>query len=93
MNNKIIKKLTNELGYSVYSATRTASDLLAFNDEDLRRAVVNWVNYNETENIIESNISTYKLMIDRKMTFPAALIMINWIREDEATALTALDEM
>lgn len=93
MKNEIVKKLIDALGYSGHSANRTAVDLLAFKDEDLQRAVVNWLNNNETQNIIEGNISTNRLMAERNMTFPAALIMINWIREDEAAALTALDVM
>ena len=81
--------LVKELGYSEYEADITANDLLNLQPR-FQPALEKWVTSREETVIMLGAISTAKLMHDKKMTYPAALIALDWVVTDPETAVPIL---
>lgn len=81
--------LVNELDYSEYEAGVTANDLLNLQPR-FQPALEKWVTSREETVIAIGAISTAKLMHDKKMTYPAALIALDWVVTDPETAVPIL---
>ncbi len=90
MEERIKHKLISELAYSDVSAQRTARDLCAIRYPDLREGVVRWLTCGLETSAGEGEYSTETLMKTFRMTYPAALIFIDWYRTDPSTAVSAL---
>ena len=81
--------LVKELGYSEYEANLTANDLLNLQPR-FHLALNKWVVSREETEIAIGAISTGKLVKDKKMTYPAALIALDWVATDPETAVPVL---
>ncbi len=81
--------LVKELGYSEHEADITANDLLNLHPR-FHLALNNWVISREETEIAIGTISTGKLVRDKKMTYPAALIALDWVATDPDTAVPIL---
>lgn len=81
--------LVNELDYSEYEAGVTANDLLNLQPR-FQPALEKWVTSREETVITIGAISTAKLMHDKNMTYPAALIALDWVVTDPETAVPIL---
>lgn len=81
--------LVNELDYSEYEADITANDLLNLQPR-FRPALEKWVSSREETNIAIGAISSAKLVRDKKFTYPAALIAVDWLATDPDTAVPIL---
>ena len=90
MKELIQRKLMVDLSYSERAASRTAEDICRFKHSDLKDGARKWLEENQCMNIEEDKYSTDRLMSTYKMTYPAALIFIDWYREDPLTASNAL---
>lgn len=90
MEEKIFQKLVETLGYTERSAKITAQDLCKFQDQDLKDAVVLWMNQHLMTDIQQGEYSARKLMEEYGMKYPAALIQIEWLRTDYEEASNAL---
>ena len=90
MKDRITKALIERCNYSNHAAVLTANDLIAFETEDLKRAVDSWIFHNENPEITEGEFTTTSLMNNHHMTYPAALIFIDWYRESPQDALSSI---
>ena len=81
--------LVNELDYSEYEAGVTANELLNLQPR-FQPALEKWVTSRAETVITIGAISTAKLMHDKKMTYPAALIALDWVVTDPETAVPIL---
>ena len=92
-HDKLASVLEIELGYSRRSAETTAHDLLNFtssNHSDLDQALQRWlVDRSDLLDICEGAFKVSDLMCSG-LTYPAALIFIDWARSDPAEAAKAL---
>ncbi|MBE6719079.1 MAG: hypothetical protein E7571_00285 [Ruminococcaceae bacterium] len=90
MKDKIIRKLIKDLGYSNSVANKTADDLCKLKYPDLNDGLKNWLNTNAHTMIIDGKYSTHILTEKYNMTYPAALIFLDWYRTDPKTAASVL---
>ena len=81
--------LVNELDYSEYEAGVTANDLLNLQPR-FQTVLEKWVTSREETDIVIGAISSTKLMRDKRMTYPAALIALDWVVTDPETAVPIL---
>lgn len=81
--------LVKELDYSEYEAGITANDLLNLQPR-FQLALEKWVTSREETVITIGAISSIKLMHEKKMTYPAALIALDWVATDPETAVPIL---
>ena len=86
---KLCDILVNELDYSEYEADITANDLLNLQPR-FRHALEKWVSSREETDIAIGAISSAKLVRDKKFTYPAALIALDWLATDPDTAVPIL---
>ncbi len=91
MEAKLNAYLKKYLEYSDYAASVTAHDLCAVKHGDIRFGLMRWLRNQETPDIREGRFSTDLLMAEYGMTYPAALIYVDWLRSDPETARSALD--
>lgn len=91
MKEKLIRRLTEELAYSRASAEKTAEDLASSEYPDIIIAAEQWADTGMMLDIIEGSCSAASLIKDGQMTYPAALIFIDWLRTDPVSALRALE--
>lgn len=90
MREQLKNKLISELAYSSPSASRTAEDLCNLKCTDLREALLRWFR-TDTQTVIQDDpYSTVFLMEKYHMTYPAALIFLEWYREDPKAAMSVL---
>ena len=90
MKKQIESKLVSKLFYSSASASKTAEDLCNITYPDLKKGVLEWLK-TDTQNVIrDAPYSTNFLMEKYHMTYPGALIFLNWYREDPKTAISIL---
>ena len=91
--NEIAKILEVELGYSEKAAKDTTRDLLNFTSSehrDLDKALARWlIDRNDRMEVCEGAFRTSDL-VRSGLTYPAALIFIDWARSDPAEAAKAL---
>ena len=90
MERKIREKLKNELGYSDFSAARTAEDLVHIEDNDIKTALNNWLSGEGESCVSEGTYTTEILVKKHNMKYPAALIFIDWLREAPRQAMASL---
>ena len=90
MAEEMKEKLMLMYGYSDYTAGVTAHNLVDLAYPDLRAALHNWVKNSECTVIREDAHNTDYLMKYYKMTYPAALIFIDWYRQDPVNAKKSL---
>lgn len=84
--------LVDRLDYSTQVAKTTARDLLSMQDRDLRVALAGWVDDQALQCHIEELGVTTDSLVASGLTYPAALIMIDWIRESPEVALGVLNQ-
>ena len=86
---KLCDILVKELDYSEYEAGVTANDLLNLQPR-FQTALEKWVTNRDETDITIGAISSSKLMHDKKMTYPATLIALDWVATDPETAVPIL---
>ena len=91
MKEKIENKLIRELAYSKTSASRTATDLCNIKNQDLKKALLDWLQCGFNNQVIIDTYSTTTLMEKYHMTYPAALIFLDWYIENPDEAVTVLE--
>lgn len=89
MKEKIKGKL-KQLHYSEHSAERAAKDLTKIEHDDIKVAIQEWLKTGRESCVREGKYSTENLTSVYKMEFPAALIFIDWYREEPMIAEKAL---
>lgn len=90
MRELLINKLISSLEYSPASASKTAEDLCGLKYTDLRAGLLDWLQTGTQAVIQDDPYSTVSLMEKYHMTYPAALIFLEWYREDPETAVSVL---
>lgn len=90
MSNKLVKELVKS-GYTDHGAESAAKSLSEMKSQDLIEACLAWLESRKTPLIHEGSLSTDSLMKNFKMTYPAALIFIDWYRQDPDTASQAIE--
>lgn len=85
MNEKIKSILMNELKYSEYAADVTAQDLDNIQPQ-LKKALDKWLLDRTISDVETLGFSARKLMADKGFAYPAALIAMDWLLTDPATA-------
>ena len=89
MKERIKEILVRELGYSDYVAEMTTTDLLNLNSK-FKEALDKWIE-NRIETEIDINgISSKNLMKNKGLTYPSALISLNWILTEPEIAIREL---
>lgn len=81
--------MIRELGYSEYVAELTANDLMDLKPE-LKGALTEWLDNRREEIISICGISTKDLIENKEMTYPSALISLNWVLMDPEKAIPEL---
>lgn len=90
MREQLKNKLISELAYSSASASKTAEDLCNLKYADLRKGLLDWLQ-TDTQTLIQGEpYSTAYLMEKYHMTYPAALIFLEWYRENPTAAVSVL---
>ena len=90
MREQLKNKLISELAYSSTNASRTAEDLCNLKCTDLKEALLDWLQTGTQSVIQDGPISTLLLTGKYHMTYPAALIFLDWCRECPKAALSVL---
>lgn len=85
MHDIIIKVLTKELNYSNHVAIKTTEDLLNM-DGQLHEALALWVKKRTISNLAVQGFSVKWLMNEKGMTYPAALIALDWLLNEPDVA-------
>lgn len=83
--------LIRELGYSEHSASITAKDLLSL-DKSLQNALRLWVNDRTETELSVAGFTTSWLMTEKGMTYPAALIALDWLIKEPDVAKVELSK-
>ena len=90
----LARVLEGELGYSPHAARATAADLLDFKSEpheDLDLALAVWFEDRlATLHVLEAEFDAAELAAAGAMSYPGALVFIDWLRTDPASARDAL---
>lgn len=90
MREQLKNKLITDLAYSSASASKTAEDLCDLKYADLRKGLLDWLRTDTQTVIRDEPYSTACLMEKYHMTYPAALIFLEWYREDPTAAVSVL---
>lgn len=90
MERLVREKLRNNLNYSEFNATKTAKDLIEIKYRDIQNAIEEWITTDIELCVSEGEYTTHLLTNVYKMTFPAALIFIAWLREEPDIAKASL---
>ena len=85
------KKLMNEYRYTDHAAELTAWDLCHLISEDARDAAKRWMKEDVYTDVAVQGVSVFRLMEERHMRFPAALIFVDWMRRDPKAARDFLE--
>lgn len=91
MREQLKNKLISELAYSSASASKTAEDLCNLKFADLRKGLLDWLRTDTQTVIRDEPYSTAYLMGKYHMTYPAALIFLEWYRENPIAAVSVLE--
>lgn len=86
----LIENKLKKAGYNENEAKYTALGMSNFTYEDLKNAVDKWVEKDVLSEVSEGDYSTSGLMKIYEMKYPAALIFIEWLRDEPEQALIAL---
>ena len=81
------------MGYSEHAASVTAHDLLQVSDPEVKTAAERWAATGEQTNVCKGKFSCKSLMNGLGMTYPAALIFLDWYTENPVDALDALEHL
>lgn len=73
-------------GYGKPSARVTAKQLYALKDRELKQAVAGWLRTGAEAPVGEVPYDTASLMKNHGLTYPAAVLFVNWYRQDPQTA-------
>lgn len=90
MKKRIEILLMKHYGYSKLEAEETAKDLSCFKDHDLCNAVRLWVDEGKKVDVNAGNFSISGLMKSYSFEYPAALIFIDWYRNEPKEAEDSL---
>lgn len=90
MKEQIKRKLIEELDYSTACASKTVEDLSRIQYSDLKNGVLSWLQSNKQTLITVGEYSSAFLMEQYHMTYPAALIFLDWYRTDPDIAVSVL---
>lgn len=82
--------LETRLDYSERVADITVADLAAMREDDLRGALLAWADDETNQLEVREGEHTTLALTQAGMTYPAALVMVSWLRTDPATARRAL---
>ena len=88
-NKDFIKEKLIHEGYNDKMAAAVASELVMV-DRNLTPLVEKWLNNGETIDFESHGYSITGLMKSRGMTYPAALLTIDWLIKEPETALRSL---
>ena len=91
MRDLLKNKLISKLAYSYTSASKAAEDLCNLKSVDLKEGLLDWLQTDAETAIGGGAYSTYILMEKYHMTYPAALIFLDWYREDPKAAVSVLE--
>lgn len=90
MNLLVLENKLRKCGYNEIEAKYTAIGMDSFLYEDLKSAVDMWVERDVLSEVSEGDYTTSGLMKIYEMKYPAALIFIEWLRDEPEQALIAL---
>lgn len=93
MEEKIQKLLMESCHYSLAEAKETAKNICSFSQEDLRNAVRQWVIDGSFTEVKEKNYTVSGLMKHYGMAYPAALVFIDWYRDEPEVAEAVLQRL
>ena len=82
--------LEARLGYAPHVAELTVVDLNLLRDDDLREALLAWAANEANQPEVGEGEHTTRTLCASGLTYPAALIMVDWLRTDPVTAHRAL---
>lgn len=82
-------KILIEKGYNEKQALSVANDLSQI-DEKLKPALDHWMHDGLEEDYFAEGISLIDLMKQFEMTYPAALLSVDWIIKEPVSALEAI---
>ena len=86
MINAIAEILVIRAGYGKKAAQVTAKQLYALKHRDLKQAVAGWLRTGAEAPVGEAPYDTASLMKNHALTYPAAILFVNWYRDDPKTA-------
>lgn len=85
---KIINKLISA-GYPEKAAKSTALELTQI-DDSLNNALASWIENNSETDMTVEGLTLSELQAKHKMSYPAALLTIDWLIKDPQTAREAI---
>lgn len=89
MNKDIIIATLVKRGYGDRNAAIVTDELLKLSEE-LMPLFENWLSREEKKDFISHGISLVSLQSERGMTYPAALLTIDWIIKEPEKAIQSL---
>lgn len=93
LRNCLLNMLIHEYDYTEKTAEITVEDLMAIRDSDIKAAIEMWAKTRVITDIKSGEISVIDLIEKRHMKYAAALIFLDWYRENPSEALDALTYM
>lgn len=89
MNTKDILKALIEHGYSEKQAMHTAQELMELS-ESLKTLLARWMEQNEESDYAAEGFTLLELKQKFEMTYPAALLTIDWLLKEPDMAKKAI---
>lgn len=90
MEEQTIVNILEQRGYDTRSAKLVAGELLQLSNP-LDKLFAEWIEMESCNKDFSTNgYSLFTLMKDRNMTYPAALLTMDWLIKDPANALNSL---
>ena len=96
IDSNVLKRiLEEEVGYSKMSARTTAQSLLEFQScehDDLDTALHRWIADRTDMALVSEGVFNTFDLVEIGLTYPAALVFIDWARSDPAFAARSLED-
>lgn len=90
MIDAIMHVLIEREGYTHRAAKITAAQLFGLKHRDLKKSVVQWLKSGIEENVGEAPYDTNSLMRNHRLTYPAAVLFIDWYRTAPEVAVESI---
>lgn len=87
--NRLERRLIDS-GYTPHGAHSAAEHISAMTDERYRTAIALWAQYDRMTPLCEGGYTTDELMRHFHMTYPAAVLFLDWYAKDSESARRAL---